>query len=139
MLHEVFGHGNCLAHDRFAALYRVAGEAVRRVQTPEALEFVSKVFWFSLEFGVLREGGEVRSYGAGLLSSYGEIQQVADADLRPLDIGRMGVQTYDITHYQPILFCAEGFGEVEDVVGTFFAEVDDDQVQRLTHDATATA
>ena len=32
-----------------------------------------------------------------------------------------------------------GFGEVEDVVGTFFAEVDDDQVQRLTHDATATA
>jgi phenylalanine-4-hydroxylase len=139
VLHEVFGHGNCLAHDRFAALYRVAGEAVRRVQTPEALEFVSKVFWFSLEFGVLREGGEVRSYGAGLLSSYGEIQQVANADLRPLDIGRMGVQTYDITHYQPILFCAEGFGEVEDVVGTFFAEVDDDQVQRLTHDATAPA
>ncbi len=139
VLHEVFGHGNCLAHDRFAALYRVAGEAVRRVQTPEALEFVSKVFWFSLEFGVLREGGEVRSYGAGLLSSYGEIQQVAQADLRPLDIGRMGVQTYDITHYQPILFCAEGFGEVEDVVGTFFADVDDDQVQRLTHDATATA
>ena len=139
VLHEVFGHGNCLAHDRFAALYRIAGEAVRRVQTPEALEFVSKVFWFSLEFGVLREGGEVRSYGAGLLSSYGEIQQVAQADLRPLDVGRMGVQTYDITHYQPILFCADGFGEVEDVVGTFFAEVDDDQVQRLTHDATATA
>jgi phenylalanine-4-hydroxylase len=139
VLHEVFGHGNCLAHDRFAALYRIAGEAVRRVQTPEALEFVSKVFWFSLEFGVLREGGDVRSYGAGLLSSYGEIQQVAQADLRPLDIGRMGVQTYDITHYQPILFCADGFGEVEDVVGTFFAEVDDDQVQRLTHDATATA
>ena len=38
----------------------------------------------------------------------------------------MGVQTYDITHYQPILFCAEGFGEVEDVVGAFFAEVDDE-------------
>ena len=137
VLHEVFGHGNCLAHDRFAALYRAAGDAVRRVETDEALEFISKVFWFSLEFGVLREDGEVRSYGAGLLSSYGEIQQVAQADLRPLDIARMGVQTYDITHYQPILFCAEGFDEVEDVVGRFFAEVDDDAVARLTHDESA--
>ena len=139
VLHEVVGHGNCLAHDRFARLYRRAGAAARRVQTTEALEFISKVFWFSLEFGVVREGGEVRSYGAGLLSSYGEIQQAARADLRPLNIARMGVQTYDITHYQPLLFCAEGFDEIEDVVGTFFAEVDDELVERLMHDASAPA
>src|SRR5215213_4109673 len=49
------GHGNCLAHDRFARLYRLAGDAARRVQTREALEFISKVCWFSLEFGVVRE------------------------------------------------------------------------------------
>ena len=139
ILHEVVGHGNCLAHDRFARLYRLAGAAARRVQTTEALEFVSKVFWFSLEFGVVREGGEVRCYGAGLLSSFGEIQQVARADLRPLIIARMGVQTYDITHYQPILFCGDGFGQVDDVVGGFFAEVDDDQVQRLLREVTAPA
>lgn len=132
VMHEVVGHGNCLAHPRFADVYRAAGEAVRRVEREESVEFISKVFWFSLEFGVLREDDEVRCYGAGLLSSYGEIQQVAQADLRPLDIARMGVQTYDITHYQPILFCAEGFGEVEDVVGTFFADVDDDLVAELT-------
>jgi phenylalanine-4-hydroxylase len=139
VLHEVVGHGNCLAHPRFAALYRIAGEAARRVESTEALEFVSKVFWFSLEFGVLRERGEIRTYGAGLLSSYGEIQQIAQADLRPLEIARMGVQTYDITHYQPILFCADGFNEIEDVVGGFFATVDDDAVQRLSHEASAPA
>jgi len=131
VLHEVVGHGNCLADDRFAALYYAAGRAARRVQRPEALEFVSKVFWFSLEFGVLREGGEVRTYGAGLLSSYGEIQQIARADLRRLDVARMGVQTYDITHYQPILFCAESFEHVEDVIGEFFDTVDDDLVEEL--------
>jgi phenylalanine-4-hydroxylase len=109
------------------------------VQTTEALEFVSKVFWFSLEFGVVREDGQVRSYGAGLLSSYGEIQQVERAELHPLDVGRMGVQTYDITHYQPLLFCAEGFNEIEDVVGTFFADVDDDMVERLLHGASTPA
>ena len=126
VVHGVVGHGNCLASDRFARLYRAAGGAARRVTTPQALEFVSKVFWFSLEFGVVREEGEVRTYGAGLLSSYGEIQQIARADLRPLDIARMGVQTYDITHYQPLLFCAESFDEIEDVVGVFFDTVDDD-------------
>ena len=139
VLHEVVGHGNCIAHDRFARLYRLAGDAARRVQTTEALEFISRVFWFSLEFGVVREGGEVRCYGAGLLSSYGEIQQVARADLRPLNIARMGVQTYDITHYQPILFCGDSVGQVEDVVGGFFAGVDDDQVQRMVRDVTASA
>ncbi len=131
VVHEVVGHANCLASDRFAALYRSAGTAARRVEQPDALEFVSKVFWFSLEFGVLREDGMVRTYGAGLLSSYGEIQEIARADLRPLDIARMGVQTYDITHYQPLLFCADSFEQVEDVVGGFFDSVDDDSVARL--------
>ena len=132
VIHEVVGHANCLASDRFARLYRSAGEAARRVENGEALEFVSKVFWFSLEFGVLREGGTVRTYGAGLLSSYGEIQEIANADLRTLDVARMGVQTYDITHYQPLLFCAESFEHVEDVVGEFFDTVDDDRVAELT-------
>ncbi|MUM34812.1 phenylalanine 4-monooxygenase, partial [Mycobacterium sp. CBMA361] len=118
---------------------RLAGQAAQRVKTTEALEFISKVFWFSLEFGVVRERGDVRTYGAGLLSSYGEIQQIDVADLRPLDVARMGVQTYDITHYQPILFCARGFNEIEDVVGGFFTDVDDNLVARLTHGASAPA
>ena len=71
VIHEVVGHGNCLAHPRFAALYRSAGHAARRVESKEALEFVSKVFWFSLEFGVLREDGDVKTYGAGLLAPTG--------------------------------------------------------------------
>ena len=125
-------------HDRFAALYRIAGQAARRVQTTEALEFVSKVFWFSLSSCGTRArlGPHLRRWSA---LSYGEIQQIERAELRPLDVGRMGVQTYDITHYQPLLFCAEGFDEIEDVVGTFFADVDDEMVERLMHDASARA
>ena len=131
VIHEVVGHGNTLASDRFAHLYRAAGAAARRVETTEALEFVSKVFWFSLEFGVLREDGRVKAYGAGLLSSFGEIQEMHRAVLEPLNIARMGTQKYDITHYQPILFCAASFAEVEDVVGGFFDDVSDDSIARL--------
>jgi phenylalanine-4-hydroxylase len=135
VVHEVVGHGNCLALERFAALYQVAGEAARRVESAEALEFVSKVFWFSLEFGVVQEPDGVKTYGAGLLSSYGEMQEFRAADLRPLEIARMGVQTYDITHYQPVLFCAESFAHIEEVVGGFFATVDDEAVARYLHPA----
>jgi phenylalanine-4-hydroxylase len=131
VVHEVIGHATTLASPRLAALYRAAGGAARRCSTPGALEFVSKVFWFSLEFGVLREGGQPKAYGAGLLSSYGEIEEFANADLRPLDIPLMGTVTYDITHYQPVLFCGESLEHVEDVVGGFFENADDALVERL--------
>ncbi len=131
VVHEVIGHATTLASPRLAALYRAAGGAARRCTTPEALEFVSKVFWFSLEFGVLREHGRPKAYGAGLLSSYGEIEEFVNADLRRLDIPLMGTVTYDITHYQPVLFCGESLEHVEDVVGGFFENADDSLVEQL--------
>jgi phenylalanine-4-hydroxylase len=130
-VHEIIGHGNQLGSPRFAALYRVAGDAVHRLQTDAALEVLSRVFWFSLEFGVLREDGEVRAYGAGILSSYGEIEEFRGADLRPLDVAVMGTHDYDITHYQPVLFCADSLSHVESVIGEFFAGMDDDTPARL--------
>jgi phenylalanine-4-hydroxylase len=131
VVHEVIGHATTLASPRLAALYRAAGGAARRCQSPEALEFVSKVFWFSLEFGTVREHGHPKAYGAGLLSSYGEIEEFVGADLRRLDIPLMGTMTYDITHYQPVLFCGESLEHVEDVVGGFFESADDALVERL--------
>jgi phenylalanine-4-hydroxylase len=133
VIHEVIGHGNCLASDRFAALYRAAGDAGRRVQTDDALEFVSKVFWFSLEFGVLREDGDLKVYGAGILSSFGELGDYRAMEIRPLDMSAMGSTDYDITAYQPVLYGAQSFAHVEDVIGGFFATCDDDSISAMTH------
>ena len=132
VVHEVVGHATTLASPRLAALYEAAGGAARRCESAEALEFVSKVFWFSLEFGVYLEDDRPKAYGAGLLSSYGEIEEFPNADLRRLDIPAMGTTTYDITHYQPVLFYGESLEHVEDVVGGFFEGVDDQLVARLT-------
>ncbi|MFE3256126.1 phenylalanine 4-monooxygenase [Nocardia sp. NPDC059091] len=131
-VHEILGHANQLASPRFAAVYETVGAAVARLETERALKFLADVFWFSMEFGVLREYGEVRCYGAGLLSSFGEIEEFHQAELRPLDIHAMGTIAYDITHYQPILYCAESVGEIEDVVGGFFETMTDETVERLT-------
>ena len=131
LIHEVIGHGNMLASPRFAELYRAAGDAARRVETEAALQAIADVFWFTIEFGVLYEAGELRAYGAGLLSSYGEIEEFRAAEVRPLDFAAMATLDYDITHYQPILFGAHSLGHLESELGGFFEGVDDDTPDRL--------
>jgi phenylalanine-4-hydroxylase len=132
IIHEVIGHANGLANERLAALYEAAGAASQRATTADAHDFFSRVFWFTLEFGVVWEGEELRTYGAGILSSSGELDEFRKAEIHPLDLVAMGTRTYDITKYQPVLFAASSFAEIDDVVGGFFAGYDDVAYERLT-------
>lgn len=131
LIHEVIGHGNLLADPQVAEVKRLAGAAARRMETRAGLQAVADVFWFTIEFGVLHEEGELRAYGAGILSSYGEIEEFRSMQIRPLDFAAMATIDYDITHYQPVLFAAESFDHMVDAVGEFFATADDDTPARL--------
>jgi phenylalanine-4-hydroxylase len=137
LIHEVIGHGNLLADPQAAEVNRVAGEAARRCETDDGLQFVADVFWFTIEFGVLHEEGELRAYGAGILSSYGEIEEFRHMEIRPIDFHQMGTIEYDITKYQPVLFAAESFDHMVDALGSFFASFDDDTPARLQREAAA--
>src|ERR687883_1682164 len=79
VVHELLGHAIWLASERMAELNRLFGEAVRRTRDDEAFERLARLYWFTIEFGVLREGGEVKAYGTGLLSSAGEFAAMYDA------------------------------------------------------------
>src|SRR3954452_21715790 len=131
IVHEVIGHGNMLASPRFAELKKAAGEAARRVETDDALQLIADIFWFTMEFGVMKEDGELRAYGAGILSSYGEIEEFRHMEIRPMDLAEMGAIEYDITKYQPVLYCAESMDQLEEVVGGFFETADDDTRSRM--------
>jgi phenylalanine-4-hydroxylase len=131
IVHEIIGHANMLAGSELAELYVAAGRASLRATSDEAHEFFSKVFWFTLEFGVVFESGELRAYGAGLLSSYGEIEEFRNAEIRPFDIAAMGALEYDITKYQPVLFAATSFNQVEDELTAFFDSYDDERFTQL--------
>jgi phenylalanine-4-hydroxylase len=131
IIHEVIGHGNLLASPRFAELKRLAGDAARRMRTDEGLQLVADVFWFTLEFGVVWEDGELKAYGAGILSSYGEIEEFRAMEIRPLDFAEMATIEYDITRYQPVLYAADSLDHLFDAVGGFFATADDDTPARL--------
>jgi phenylalanine-4-hydroxylase len=137
IVHEVIGHGHLLATDTFGELHRLAGEAMNRLSDEESVRFLSKVFWFSLEFGIVVEDGELRAYGAGILSSYGEIEEFRGMEHRPLDIVEMGTADYDITAYQPVLYLADSIDEVTVVVGGFFETATDEEIAALSAGAHA--
>jgi len=109
VVHEIVGHGVTLASPRLAELNRLFGKVVKRAASAGELEKLSRLYWFTIEFGVLREDGEVKAYGTGLLSSAGELKEMGDAELRSFDLEAATDQDYDPTHFQPVLFCADSF------------------------------
>jgi len=132
VIHEVMGHGNCLACPEIADLHRLAGAAIGRLESERSRAMIGDVFWFTVEFGVVMEHGDPKAYGTGLLSSPGELDWFADhAELRPIDIVEMATIDYDIDHYQPVLFAGESLSHVHDVIGGFLTDATDDSIDRL--------
>src|SRR5829696_2928030 len=117
--HEIIGHAVTLASRRLAELNRLFGEAVSRTEDAEELDRLARVYWFTIEFGVLRENDRIKAYGTGLLSSAGELAEMHKAELRPLDINAAADHVYDPTHYQAELFCADSFDEMYETVREF--------------------
>lgn len=125
MIHEIVGHGSALATARWARIYELVGLTLRRVESPEAATLVSKVFWFTLECGLVREGNATKVFGASLLSSCGEMDQFEHAEIRAVDIGSMAAQDYRADAYQPVLFRAESFDHMEEFLTGFLMDLTD--------------
>lgn len=68
-------------------------------------------FWFTVEYGLCRQDGEVKAYGAGLLSSFGELEYCLtdQPELHEFEPAKTGEQDYPITKYQPIYFVSDSF------------------------------
>lgn len=124
VIHELIGHANSLASPRIAGLYERAGQVAGRLNDPRLAELLGRVFWFTLEFGVAMESGALRTYGAGLLSSYGEISNFRSADVRPFDTDAMGdFVDYEISTFQGVLFAAASFDDAEARLLKFFDQI----------------
>ncbi|GAC1535128.1 MAG: hypothetical protein NVS2B9_00170 [Myxococcales bacterium] len=121
VIHELVGHAATFCDPGFARLNRAFGEAAERVDA-ETLAKVARMYWYTLEFGVCRERGRVRAYGAGLLSSFGELGGFAQrAELKPFDPAAIAETSYDPTDYQRVLFVAPSFAEATERVCEWLA------------------
>lgn len=109
VIHELIGHAATLVHPGIAELNRVVGEAALAADAV-SMERLERVYWYTLEFGLVAEGSAVKAFGAGLLSSVGELQRCTEqTDLRDWDLEAIARTPYDPTGFQDVLFVAPSF------------------------------
>lgn len=83
MFHDVFGHVPLLTNQPFADfLQELSKIALQYIDNPWAIHLISRIYWFTVEFGLIREKGELRIYGAGILSSVGETKHSVSREAR---------------------------------------------------------
>jgi phenylalanine-4-hydroxylase len=119
VVHELMGHAPMLAIPEFADLSQKIGEGSMRADDHQ-IEQLATLYWFTIEYGVLQRDEEIRAYGAGLLSSFGELEHAlsGEVEVRRLDPWEAKDTGYPITTYQPLLWWVESIGEA-------FAKIDE--------------
>jgi len=104
---------------RFGECARTAANLADTANLPSIIRAMARFFWFTVEFGLMREGGEIKAYGSGLLSSFGELQHAIESpevQRYPIQLEWAINQSFEIDHYQPLLFVVEGFDHLFSLV-----------------------
>lgn len=120
--HELLGHVPLFADPDFAAFSQEIGLCSLGA-SDEDITRLATIYWFTIEFGLCRQDGKVKAYGAGLLSSIGELQYcLSDKPTAlPFEPSKVALQSYPITEYQPTYFVAESFKDAQERIREFAA------------------
>ena len=112
IVHELVGHAATLVHPGIAEVNRLLGVAAD-VANEREMERIGNIYWYTMEFGLVEERGEVKAYGAGLLSSVGELEGYAkNATLHEWDLAKIARTGFDPTRYQTELYVAPSFTQM---------------------------
>jgi phenylalanine-4-hydroxylase len=114
IFHDVFGHVPMHAHPVFADFLQHYGQLCAQVRDAAALERLGRLFWFTVEFGLIRQDGEIKVYGSGLISSHGECTRVlaGGCEVREFNLDEVLGQQFDTSAMQPVLYAVESFDEI---------------------------
>ena len=124
IVHEVIGHVPMFTDKDFVDFSRMIGSAALKA-TPEELIQIERLYWYTIEFGLIQEHAGLKAYGAGLLSSSGEIQHCfTDAVERvPFTLEEVVATPYDYSHMQPKLFIISSFRELRETAEKFLSPI----------------
>jgi phenylalanine-4-hydroxylase len=125
VFHDVFGHVPLLANPVFADYMQAYGEGGLRSLKFGSLDKLARLYWYTVEFGLIREAGDLHLYGAGIVSSYGESVFALD-DASPnrigFDLKRVMRTKYRIDDYQQTYFVIDSFQDLlQQTLDTDFA------------------
>ena len=114
IFHDVFGHVPMHAHRVFADFLQHYGRVCAEIRSEELLEKLGRLFWYTVEFGLIRENNEIKIYGSGLISSHGECMNVIEGhcavhDFTLDEVLRTPVK---VDEFQKLLFAVNSFEQV---------------------------
>jgi phenylalanine-4-hydroxylase len=115
LFHDIFGHMPLLTNKNFASFYQIFGEAAYNAEGVNR-KYIETFHWFTVEFGLIKKPEGMRIYGAGIVSSHGEVQNALSKNvkIKNFDPETIIHQEYDVWHLQPVLFAIESFEQLED-------------------------
>lgn len=111
LCHEILGHAVLLTRDDITELAVLIGKAAD-VATDTQIKELERLYWFTIEYGLCEENGTIKTYGAGNLSSYHDMERCVDpsqVEHRPFDVGSIIQDDYDPTIQQPHLYVVSSF------------------------------
>jgi phenylalanine-4-hydroxylase len=117
LFHEYFGHLGFFADRRFADIAQLFGPLYAHADERQKLE-ISRLWWFTTEFGLIREGGRLKALGAGLISSPGELKKAfaADTPRVPFDIRRAAETPSAVYQMHTVYFIVESLDHVQEII-----------------------
>jgi phenylalanine-4-hydroxylase len=114
IFHDVFGHVPLHSHPVFADFLQQFGAHAASAGSEAETTAMARLFWFTVEFGLIRESGRVKIYGSGLISSQGDAANALSdrCDRRPFDLNAVVSQPFEIDHFQDVLFVIDSFDQL---------------------------
>jgi phenylalanine-4-hydroxylase len=116
IVHEAIGHIPMFTNPAFADYSQFVGLGAK-MASDEQIEELGRLYWFTVEFGLVQDGDSVKAYGAGLLSSYGELEHAFsdDVERRPFDLDEVINHDYTYSDMQPVLYVVQSYAELKAV------------------------
>ena len=125
IFHDVFGHVPLHSDPAFAGFLQKCGEVAARATTDADVEMMTRLFWFTVEFGLIREGDGAKIYGSGLISSAGDAANALgpNCDRRPFSVDAVISQAFRIDELQNTLFVVESFDQLFEAIDDVAARI----------------
>jgi monomeric phenylalanine-4-hydroxylase len=122
IVHEAIGHIPMFTNPNFADYSQFIGHGAR-IATDEQIEELGRLYWFTVEFGLVEHEGDIKAYGAGLLSSFGELVHAFsdEVERRPFDLEQVINTSYDYSDMQPVLYVIPSYAELKEVTREYIS------------------
>lgn len=114
IFHDVFGHVPMHAHPVFADFLQHYGSVCAHIRDAQALERLGRLFWYTVEFGLIRQDKKIKVYGSGVISSHEECTNVIEGgcEVRDFSLDEVLETPVKVDELQKVLFAIESFDQI---------------------------